>query len=83
MLIVLIVIRPQITIINFLVCLIFVASIWREGIIVPLDRRFVAYPGPGGAGIDEAAGVYEGAGVYKAAGVYEAAEVTVKTRVSG
>ena len=32
-----------------------------EGIIVPLDRRFVVYPG--GAGVEEGVGVKEGAGV--------------------
>ena len=38
-----------------------------EGIIVPLDRRFVVYPGA--AGVGEGAGVDEDAGVDKGAGV--------------
>ena len=32
----------------------------REGIIVPLDRHFVVYPGTPGAGVDEAAGIDKG-----------------------
>ena len=36
---------------------IFVANLWREGIIIPLDRHFVVYPG--GAGVEEGASVEE------------------------
>ena len=44
-----------------------VGSPEREGIIVPLDQRFVVYPG--GAGVDEGARVDKGAGVDEGARV--------------